>query len=85
MGRANGTGGASSHAGKRTTAHCPRCHDTFPCGATDVACWCQTLPPLTLTPQPADLVGKGCLCARCLQAAIRAGGPDVAGIAGNDR
>lgn len=80
MSRANVTGRASSHVGKRSDAHCPRCYDTFPCGATAESCWCQKLPPLEMSPQPIDLVGKGCLCAGCLQAAIRAG---VTGIAGS--
>ena len=72
MGRADMTGGASSHAGKRTDACCPRCYDTFPCGATAKSCWCQTLSPLDLSSQPADLIGKGCLCASYLRAVLSA-------------
>ena len=76
MGRADVTGGAASDTGKRTSARCPRCYDSFPCGATAGSCWCQTLPPLGLSPQPPDLVGKGCLCAACLRAALRANRAD---------
>ena len=73
MCKADITGGASSHVGKRTDKRCPRCYDTFPCGATAASCWCQTLPPLDLSSLPVALIGKGCLCASCLQAALRAG------------
>lgn len=72
MGTVGITGGARSQVKKRTDARCPRCYDTFPCGAAAESCWCHRLPPLDLSLQPADLVGKGCLCASCLRAAIRA-------------
>lgn len=51
---------------------CARCASFFSCGANTSYCWCQTLPPLDVSQRPADLQDRGCLCLRCLRAAVLA-------------
>ena len=49
---------------------CARCSSTFACGANTSYCWCQTLPPLDLSRRSVDLLERGCMCLRCLRAAV---------------
>lgn len=51
---------------------CARCASPFSCGAGASYCWCQHLPPLDLSQRPVDLLDRGCLCLRCLRAALSA-------------
>lgn len=51
---------------------CARCTTSFSCGANTSYCWCQKLPTLDLSLRSADLLERGCLCLRCLRAAVSA-------------
>jgi hypothetical protein len=55
---------------------CPRCGNTFGCGARLSSCWCQALPPL----DPGRIeAAAGCYCPDCLAELVRqqaAGDPD---------
>ena len=43
-------------------AICPRCKNSFGCGARADGCWCEALPALR-SPDPA----KSCYCPACLK------------------
>ncbi len=49
---------------------CPRCGDTFSCGARADGCWCQTLPPVDPARLGDDPAAASCLCPYCLRQAI---------------
>ena len=55
---------------------CARCESSFSCGANASYCWCQTVPALDISQRPADLRERGCLCLRCLRAAVAAQAAD---------
>ncbi|MRR50512.1 MAG: hypothetical protein EG825_06295 [Rhodocyclaceae bacterium] len=52
---------------------CPRCGQTFGCGAErgERTCWCMAMPPLA-GPRPA---GASCLCPDCLRRALEKESP----------
>ncbi len=49
---------------------CPRCGDTFSCGARADGCWCQSLPPLDPAQLGDDPAAASCLCPYCLRQAL---------------
>ena len=49
---------------------CPRCGDTFSCGARADGCWCQALPAIDPTRLGDDPASASCLCPYCLRQAV---------------
>ncbi len=49
---------------------CPRCGDTFSCGARADGCWCQALPAVDPARLGDDPAAASCLCPYCLRQAV---------------
>ena len=49
---------------------CPRCGDTFSCGARADGCWCQALPAVDPARLGDDPAAASCLCPCCLRQAV---------------